>query len=60
MKLSDVMGAANLSIYAQVGLVLFLLIFVAVIVRVMWPGRRQLDSELGQIPFSDERGKSHD
>ncbi len=55
MRLSDVMGAADLSIYAQVGLVIFMLVFFAVLVRVMWPGRARLDDELVQIPFSEEQ-----
>ena len=54
MKLSDVMSAADLSVYAQVGLVLFMLVFLAVLVRVMWPGQSHLDDELVRIPFSDE------
>lgn len=33
MKLSDVMSGANLSIYAEVALVLFLAVFAAVAVR---------------------------
>ncbi len=55
MRLSDVMSAADLSIYAQVGLVIFMLVFFAVIVRVMWPGRARLDDELVRIPFSEEQ-----
>lgn len=58
MKLSDVMSAADLSIYAQVGLVLFMLVFLGVLVRVMWPGRGRLDDELVRIPFSKEQAVS--
>lgn len=53
MKLSDVMGAADLAIFAEVGLVLFMAVFLGVVVRVLWPGRRSLDEELVQIPFSE-------
>lgn len=55
MKLSDVMSAADLSIYAQVGLVLFMLVFLGVVIRVMLPGRGRLDEELVRIPFSKEQ-----
>jgi hypothetical protein len=54
MKLSDVMSAADLAIYAELGLVLFLAAFVAVAIRVLIP-RKGDDYELcGQIPLSDE------
>lgn len=54
MKLSDVMSAADLAIYAEVGLVLFMLVFVAVAVRVLLPSKDRDYERAGQIPFSDE------
>lgn len=40
MKLSDVMSAQNLAVYAEVGLVLFLFAFVLVAVDVLRRGRK--------------------
>ncbi len=40
MKLSDIMGNAGLAIYAQIALVLFLAVFVAIVVRVFRPSRK--------------------
>lgn len=54
MKLSDVMGAADLSIYAEVGLVLFLLAFLGVVVRVLSPKNDQEHNEAQMLPLSDE------
>ena len=54
MKLSDVMGAADLAVYAEVGLVLFMAAFFAVAIRILIP-RGDDDYDLcGQIPLSDD------
>lgn len=53
MKLSDVMSAADLAIYAEVGLVLFLAAFVAVVIRVLWPGRDDDYEKAMMIPLSE-------
>jgi hypothetical protein len=39
MKLSDVMSAMDLAVFAEVGLVLFLAAFAAVAIDVIWRGR---------------------
>lgn len=54
MKLSDIMGSAGLSMYAEVGLVLFLGAFLAVAVRVLWPGQGEKYEKALMIPLSDE------
>lgn len=54
MKLSDIMSAADLAIYAEVGLVLFLAAFLGVVVRVLWPGRAEHYEKALMIPFTDE------
>lgn len=41
MKLSDIVGHAGLAIYAEIALVLFLLVFAGVVVRTWWPSRRR-------------------
>lgn len=54
MKLSDIMGHAGLSMYAQVALVLFLAVFVAVIIRTWAPSRRREMQDAAMIPLNDE------
>lgn len=54
MKLSDIMAAAGLSFYAQVALVLFLIVFVAIAIRTFLPSRsRELDAA-ARLPLEDE------
>jgi cbb3-type cytochrome oxidase subunit 3 len=54
MKLSDIMAAAGLSFYAQVALVLFLIVFVAIAIRTFLPSRaRELDAA-ARLPLDDE------
>lgn len=53
MKLSDIMAAAGLSLYAQIALVLFLIVFVAIAIRTFLPSRsRELD-EASRLPLED-------
>jgi cbb3-type cytochrome oxidase subunit 3 len=54
MKLSDIMGNAGLSMYAQVALVLFLAVFIAVIIRTWAPSRRREMQDAAMIPLNDE------
>ncbi len=54
MKLSDIMGYANLAIYAEVAMVLFMLVFLAVAVRLFLPGRQQSLHDAAQLPFNDD------
>ncbi len=54
MKLSDIMSAADLAIYAEVGLVLFLVAFIGVVIRVLWPGAENNYEKALMIPLSDE------
>ena len=52
MKLSDVMSAMNLAGYAEVGLVLFLGAFIAVVVEVLRRGPAL--ERLAEIPLDSE------
>ena len=52
MKLSDAMSFADLAIYAEVGLVLFLAAFVMVMIKVMVTKSNHFD-EAVRIPFED-------
>ena len=53
MKLSDIMGNAGLSMYAQVALVLFLGVFIAITIRTFAPSRRRELDEAAMIPLND-------
>jgi len=52
MKLSDIMSAAGLSIYAEVALMLFLGVFLAVALDVFRSSRRHDQARL--LPLEDE------
>ncbi len=54
MKLSDIVGHAGLSIYAQVALVIFLAAFVAIIWWVFRPSARARFRRDAMIPLDDE------
>jgi cbb3-type cytochrome oxidase subunit 3 len=54
MKLSDIMGNAGLSGYAEVALVIFLLVFLAIIIRTWAPSRQQELRDASMIPLNDE------
>jgi cbb3-type cytochrome oxidase subunit 3 len=53
MKLSDIMGNAGLSMYAEVALVLFLGVFIAIVLRTFAPSRRRELDEAALIPLND-------
>jgi cbb3-type cytochrome oxidase subunit 3 len=54
MKLSDIMGNAGLSFYAQVALVIFFGVFVAVTLYTWKPSRKQELDEAAMLPLNDE------
>lgn len=51
MRLSDVVGHSGLAGYAEVALVLFVIVFAAVLVRTLWPSRRADFDQARQLPF---------
>lgn len=53
MKLSDIMGHAGLAGFAQVALVLFLAVFVAVAIRVFRPSRKTALEAAGAMALDD-------
>jgi cbb3-type cytochrome oxidase subunit 3 len=53
MKLSDIMSHAGLSMYAQVALVLFLIVFIAIAIRTFLPSRRLEMDEAARLPLDD-------
>lgn len=55
MSLSDIMSSAGLALYAEVALVLFLLVFIVVVVRLLLPSRRRELDEASRLPLDDDR-----
>ena len=54
MKLADVMSASGLSMYAIVALLLFVIAFLAIVVRTFAPGSTARYDADARIPFSDD------
>jgi cbb3-type cytochrome oxidase subunit 3 len=54
MRLSDIMAHAGLSGYAEIALVLFLVAFLAIVVRIFWPGRGKEMDAASRMPLDDE------
>jgi cbb3-type cytochrome oxidase subunit 3 len=59
MSLSDIMGHAGLSIYAQISLILFLVVFIAIIARTFAPSRRRELEEASRLPLDDTPTPAH-
>lgn len=55
MKLSDIMSHAGLSSYAEVALVLFLGVFIAITIRTFLPSRSRELYEASLLPLEDDR-----
>lgn len=53
MKLSDIMSHAGLSFYAQVALLIFLTVFIAITIRTFLPSRRNELREAALLPLDD-------
>jgi cbb3-type cytochrome oxidase subunit 3 len=54
MKLSDIMSHAQLSVYTEIALVLFLAVFVAIVIHTFLPSRRRELEEISRLPLSDD------
>jgi len=54
MKLSDIVGAAGLAVYAEVALVLFLIVFVAVVFDVVSRHRASDWDQASRLPLADD------
>ena len=55
MKLSDIMSYADLSNYAEIALVLFLGVFVAITSRTFLPSRSRELHEASLLPLEEDR-----
>jgi cbb3-type cytochrome oxidase subunit 3 len=54
MKLSDVVGNAGLSTFAEIAMIVFLVAFVAIVVRLFWPSRKDPLERQRFIPLEDD------
>ena len=54
MKLSDIMGAANLSVYAEIAMVLFIVAFLVIVIATFAPGRQKTFDAASRMPLDDE------
>ena len=52
-SLSDVVGAAGLHSYAEIALVIFLVVFIAVVARAFTARGRELD-RIARLPLDDD------
>ncbi len=48
----EVMENADLAIFAEVGIIIFMVVFLAVIVRVVFMSKSEAD-EIGRLPLED-------
>lgn len=55
MKLSDIMGAAGLAVYAEIALALFVLAFVLVAINIMWKKNQRLWEQARFMPLDEDR-----
>jgi cbb3-type cytochrome oxidase subunit 3 len=58
MRLSDIMGHAGLSTYAEVALVIFLIAFLLIAVGVFAPSRKREFDEASRMPLDDVHPQS--
>lgn len=54
MKLSDIMSYAQLSVYTEVALVLFLGVFLAITIRTFMPSRTKELEAAARLPLEDD------
>jgi len=53
MRLSDIMSASNLSGYAEVGLLIFMAVFVVIAVRLFLPGKSHELEAMSRMPLEE-------
>jgi cbb3-type cytochrome oxidase subunit 3 len=54
MRLSDIMANAGLAGYAEIALILFILAFIAIVIRIFRPGRKSEMDAAARMPLDDE------
>ena len=55
MRLSEIMSHAGLAFYAEVALVIFFVVFVAIVLRVFSRSRRAKYDAAARMPLDDEK-----
>jgi cbb3-type cytochrome oxidase subunit 3 len=54
MRLSDIMSNAGLAGYAEIALILFMVAFIAIVIRIFRPSRRNEMQAAARMPLDDE------
>ncbi len=54
MKLTDIMSNMGLEGWAELGLVIFLAVFITQAVWVFWPSRKSMLQQAGHMPLQDQ------
>jgi hypothetical protein len=52
MKLTDIMSAAHLSTYAEIAMVIFMVVFVGAAIRIATT-RKEFTDHMGHLPLDD-------
>jgi cbb3-type cytochrome oxidase subunit 3 len=60
MKLSDVMSHANLAVFAEVAMVIFMAAFVGIVIWLFWPSRRDALEQHRSMPLDDGVDRPHE
>ena len=55
MRLSDIMSNAGLAGYAEIALILFIVVFLAVVIRIFRPGRKAEMDAAARLPLEDDQ-----
>jgi cbb3-type cytochrome oxidase subunit 3 len=53
MRLTDIMSHSGLAIYAEIGLVLFVIAFIVIAIRIFRPSARQAQDRASRLPLDD-------
>lgn len=56
MRLTDIMSAADLSVWPQIALVIFLAIFTAVVIKTFAKSQQKSHDEASFLPLEDDEG----
>ena len=56
-SLSDVVGASGLASYAEIALIIFFVVFVAIVLRVVFTKKKDLE-HVSRLPLDDEPSAS--
>lgn len=54
MRLTDIMSNAGLSRFAEIAMVIFMIAFVAIVIRTWAPSRRAEQERARHLPFDDD------